>query len=208
MKQENLHIELLSALKAHWKYKVAIGLVLYALICVPYFATSRLIIFPIKEIQPTWLDNMIGFYDITVIGYLSIYLLLAVPPYTMTSKPDLNKYALGILIVGWTGSLIHFFWPTHVPRPDPTNTFFLYQFLVSIEQPYNCIPSLHAAFSIYTALTLNKCALIHLYPKASKSIVWIWCLIILISTLTTKQHMIIDLIPGIVLAIIAYKITF
>lgn len=74
------------------------------------------------------------------------------------------------------------------------------RFLYEADPPYNCFPSLHVAHSFVSALT---CYRVHRGVGIAAAIS---ASLIGISTLFSKQHYILDVIAGILLACAAYAI--
>ena len=106
-----------------------------------------------------------------------------------------------IVIVAYAGFLLY---PTLAPRPalvagDDIFAWSLRQ-LYDFDPPYNCFPSLHVAYSFLAALTAWT---VH---RGLGSVALAWATLIAISTLFTKQHYIIDVIAGIILAAAAYAL--
>ncbi|MEJ6488050.1 phosphatase PAP2 family protein, partial [Nostoc punctiforme UO1] len=75
-------------------------------------------------------------------------------------------------------------------------------YIYSKDYPYNCFPSLHNALSV-----LSFFYWVQVLPKF-KWIIGIFVLLIILSTLLIKQHYIPDVISGILLAIISFRISF
>jgi len=74
------------------------------------------------------------------------------------------------------------------------------RFLYELDPPYNCFPSLHVAHSFVSALTCYR-------VNRGVGIAGAICAVLVgISTLFTKQHYILDVIAGILLAWAAYAI--
>ena len=102
--------------------------------------------------------------------------------------------------------------PIAYPRPplaDAAGHSF-YQILTSIDDPINSLPSLHAGLTAYTLFFAAR-ALRDL-PRGAYLVLltlgWIWADLILYGTLATKQHYLIDLPPGMLIAWIAHWIAW
>ena len=74
------------------------------------------------------------------------------------------------------------------------------RFLYSADPPYNCFPSLHVAHSFVSALT---CYRVHRGVGIAAALC---AALVGLSTLFTKQHYILDVIAGILLACVAYLV--
>jgi membrane-associated phospholipid phosphatase len=70
----------------------------------------------------------------------------------------------------------------------------------SIDPPYNCFPSLHVAYAFVSALT---CSRVH---RGVGFVALLWAVLIAVSTVFTKQHYVLDVIGGGLIAWVAYAI--
>ncbi len=96
------------------------------------------------------------------------------------------------------------FFPTTNIRPDVTGTDVFSEmllFLYSIDPADNLLPSIHCLESRFCVIAVRGNEKI---PKWYKILSHALCSLICISTLTTKQHVIIDVFAGLFLADIAY----
>ena len=69
-----------------------------------------------------------------------------------------------------------------------------------MDPPYNCFPSLHVAHSFVSALT---CLRVH---RGVGIVALISASLVALSTLFTKQHYVLDVIAGVLMAVAAYAI--
>lgn len=154
---------------------------------VPELAWDRLI-----PLQPTW-----------ALIYGSLYLFLIVLPVLVVRQEEqIRRTVLAYLMV-WTTAYVCFLaYPTLAPRPAKVigEGFVVWglRFLYSADPPYNCFPSLHVAHSFVSALT---CWRVHRVVGVATVLC---ALLIGVSTLFTKQHYILDVLTGILLAGVAY----
>lgn len=72
--------------------------------------------------------------------------------------------------------------------------------LYSADPPHNCFPSLHVAHSFVSALAVS-----HVHRRVG-IIALISGMLVALSTLFTKQHYVLDVMAGVVLALVAYGI--
>lgn len=98
--------------------------------------------------------------------------------------------------------VIYFFWQSTVPRPEVIgNDVFaqLMRFVYSADQPVNCLPSIHV-------LTTFVLMLIVFHRKDNHKLEYaiVTCIgsLIILSTLFTKQHAILDATAGMILAFV------
>lgn len=195
-------------IRSELRLKLVLTVVLNLWFYVPYCLLQRHHFFGPTQILPTFLDRLIPFSDEAVWVYLSIFLLMPIGPLLMCRREQLLRYGLGILLVETVAYLVFIFWPTWCQRPNPNGTIPTYRILTMIDAPLNAFPSLHAAFAVFSALCavqdFRELPLHHLYRIA----VGFWTLLILLGTLVTKQHTVVDVIAGSALGFIAYHLAF
>jgi membrane-associated phospholipid phosphatase len=156
---------------------------------VPELALDRLL-----PLQPAW-----------ALVYGSVYLfLILLPVFVVRQEEQIRRTVLAYLMV-WIAAYVCFLvYPTMAPRPAKvlgegfgvSGLRFLYQ----ADPPYNCFPSLHVAHSFVSALT---CYRVHRGVGIAATLC---ASLVGVSTLFTKQHYLLDVIAGIVLACVAYLV--
>lgn len=179
-------------LKAHWRFKLMAGAILFIAFYIGYFLLLNVHVFPAREMPVTALDRLIAFQPDALLLYLSLYLYIPLAPWLLDDRRDLNACCLALGGLGLVGLVIFLFWPTAVPRPDSAG----YRPLIAIDKPGNACPSLHAAFAVFSAICVDRLAR-HLGDGGlARGLSWLWCLGILYATLATKQHVAVDLVAG------------
>lgn len=156
----------------------------------------------------TDLDRHLPFVKFFVLPYLFwfFYIILALFYLIKIDRTayyrTLILYDLGLLIA----NLVYFFYQTTVPRPE-IEADDLFNHMVSlvyqIDQPFNCFPSLH----VFTTYLIMKS--IHTYStqRMVKLVIHVIGILIILSTLFIKQHVILDVIGAVILAEILLKIS-
>lgn len=139
-------------------------------------------------------DRYIPFVGWTLLPYLSINLAYACAFFAFDTRSRLDRFALRVLAVQSVCFAIFFLFPTGTSRTAPPldgMLGLLYAQLRAFEQPFNMVPSLHVA------------ALVVLWASVRTSLVapwhglWqLWCALVLVSTLTTWQHELVDVAAG------------
>lgn len=150
----------------------------------------------------TRIDDIIPFLPKFSIFYLSITPLFILSPFFLSLKE--MKYLesllqLNLLIAG----LFFVFMPTdiktnflHDQNFDP-----VFKIADTINLTNNAFPSLHVAFTITLLFTyLRKSNLI------SSVLIVCWSILIVLSTLFTHQHTLVDVIGGILLSLICFQV--
>jgi membrane-associated phospholipid phosphatase len=191
-------------LRSQWPLKLCLLLALNLLIYGPYLYLQRHQFFPATTVQPTALDRSLPYWGQSVWIYLSIYLLMPVGPFLMNRRNQLWCYAAGVILIGVVADIVFVFWPTVCPRPDISEPTAAYKILVAIDRPFHAMPSLHAAFAVYSALCGNLVVRALGGRKRWRVALGIWAALILYATLATKQHVFADILAGSVLGFAAY----
>lgn len=121
-----------------------------------------------------------------------VYFLLVDPRRYLRT---LVTYALAALVC----AVVYTYFQTTVPRPEVTGEdpfSELVKYIYAKDPPYNCLPSIHV-FSSYLVARIVWTA-----PWRTKNVLWITSAIsflIIVSTLTVKQHVVADVVAGILL---------
>jgi len=157
-----------------------------------------------KEIA-TPLDAIIPFVSAFVVPYIYWFLFVFVGLFYLAVTDGKKYYGLLSSIV--TGMLISFiifyFFPTTVTRPEVVGGGLLNYAMRAVygsDNPYNCFPSIHVLnATLVTLFLMSK-------EKSFQFNIWalMSCVIINLSTLFTKQHVVLDVVSGMTLSIIMY----
>jgi membrane-associated phospholipid phosphatase len=150
------------------------------------------------------IDNSIPLLPPALIPYLFASLLFIVFPIWVAiySKPkEFETYLISILFAAVISKIIYIVLPTFVIRPEITTEDFFSKAIILLYQndyPNNAAPSGHTFYTLISFLYLRNW-------KRSFWLLWlIALLIILASTLLTKQHYVLDIVTGLILGFIAY----
>jgi membrane-associated phospholipid phosphatase len=187
--------------------KYVTGVVLAFVAVALYLPANHIHIFPPQELPRGWIDMMVPFMPYTVWIYLSEYLFFIAVYMTCKNMTNLNKYFYSFLTLQSVSVLIFWVWPTTYPRdlfplPDDLGrvTYYLFNTLRMTDTPANCCPSLHVS-SVYLS------AFIFLNEQRKKfPFFFLWATAVAVSTLTTKQHYVVDVIMGFIMAIATHWI--
>ncbi len=166
--------------------------------CVPYVFLAHHVFFPVRTLPLLAPDRWAGFNVRWVWVYQSIYLLTATLPWLATRREQLQKYLGGFALLTAISFAIYVFFPVIVPRPTVAEANGVYGLLLSYDGPYNAMPSLHAGFLYYTLAFAWR--VYERPPRWAVVVLAGWALLILWSTLATKEHYLLDLIAGVALA--------
>jgi membrane-associated phospholipid phosphatase len=151
------------------------------------------------------LDRAVPLQPAWALVYGSLYAFLILLPVFVIRQPEQIRRTVRAYLMVWITAYICFFvYPTLAPRPAQVlgQGFIAWslRFLYSADPPYNCFPSLHVAHSFVSALA---CGRVH----RGVGIGGVVCaLLVGLSTLFTKQHYVLDVVAGILLACVAYAV--
>ncbi len=187
-------------------------------------AVSYIAVIPLMSLIYLWIDQ-IGFQSIHtmytqfdrhipfvkwfILPYMSwmpliyIYLLFLCFKDRARYLHTMTAYFIGVMI----SNVIFIFYQTTVPRPEIDGTGILtyfVQFVYQHDQPYNCFPSIHALSSYLLFLSVVRSRTIK--SAALKTVISVWTWLIIISTVFVKQHSILDVAAGIILAEAVYDL--
>ncbi len=172
-----------------------------------YLISNHFHFFTPQLLPLSWIDSIVPFIPNSVWIYTSEYLFFIVVYVTCKDMINLNKYLYSYLILQVISVLIFLVWPTTYPRdlfplPEDLNnpTYYLFSLLRKTDTPANCCPSLHVS-SVYLSSFIFLDDQIKKFP-----FFFIWGTAIALSTLTTKQHYLIDVIMGFFMAVATYWI--
>lgn len=136
-------------------------------------------------------EENLPFLPWTVVIYLSLFLQGIVLYWKVDKKvfPGIFKLLAMIMTTHIVAFLLS---PTEYPRGDYDSENFFLELFRLVDSPGNCFPSLHVG----TALVFAICYQYGVKENSRTLIIlfWIWSIMIILSTLTTKQHYIMDII--------------
>ena len=152
-------------------------------------------------------DNIFPIVPITVLIYLGSYFFWIVN-YILICR--LNKeHCYRFICADLIGKLVCFItylsFPTTNIRPEITSTgvfWDMLQFVYNSDAANNLFPSIHCLVSWYCFVGLRNCKTI---PSWYKYLSLFIALMICISTLTTRQHVIVDVFGGVLLAELSWQ---
>ena len=170
-----------------------------------YLLSNHFPFFPPQLLPMSWFDRNIPFIPITVWIYISEYPLIIAAFIMCEDMVNTNKYLYSVLTLQVLSVLIFIVWPTTYPREsyplpsflDPL-THFIFNQLRGTDDPSNCAPSLHVS-------TVYLSSFLFLDEKSNRfPYFFAWATAVALSTLTTKQHYVIDVFTGFLMAVCMY----
>lgn len=166
--------------------------------------------FPITTIPATPLDDAIKFEPLALPLYLTLWIYVSLPPALMTTRRGVIEYGAWMSGLCVSALIIFYFWPSTIPPTNINwNQYPLISFIKGFDASGNACPSLHVATAVFSFFWLQQRLLSIGLGYGSLILNVCWCAAIIYSTMATKQHMAIDVIAGIGLALVfswAHKI--
>lgn len=169
-----------------------------------YFYLLKHPAYPITVMPITWLDRWITFQPRALPIYLSLWVYVSLPPAFLTSRREMYRYGIAMAAACLVGLIIFYFWPTAVPSANiDWARYPNVDFLKNLDASGNACPSLHVTTAVFSGIWLHHLLRRFGTPLWILSFNWIWCIGILYSTLATRQHVVIDVLAGLMLGTLA-----
>lgn len=184
-------------------YETVLLLILLAVFCL--YPLTNVPHDVVHVLRTAWDDQIprVPAFSIIYLAFLPWVFLTII--YSWYKKRDFEQLAFSMILVNLAACLVYILFQTYVPRePILSDDIFskIVGFIYTHDKPYDCFPSLHAAFSALVAT--------HFILRKSK---WAWATVIfafliVISTLFVKQHFIADAVSGVLLGILMTLLVF
>ena len=153
----------------------------------------------------TALDRAIPFQPAAFAAYVSLWLYVGIPPGLMLTLKELILYGVWIGSLCLVGLACFYVLPTAIPPYNyaaDSGHHVGIAMLQGIDAAGNACPSLHVATATFTAIWVHH--LLRL-TGARRALFWLnalWLALIVYSTLAIKQHVVIDVLGGALLAVV------
>jgi hypothetical protein len=167
---------------------------LVAWVGVPYLLLQRVDWRPVTVLEWDPWTRALPFLESSVWVYLSMYPFLAWAALGCREE-DFPRFVGSCALTALVAHLVFLTFPTWVPRPVVGEPGWLYGWLRSVDMPRNALPSLHAGLSLIGAIVL--------WSRYRGPLGWLaagWAGAIVVSTLTLRQHVVVDAVAGMGLA--------
>lgn len=136
--------------------------------------------------------------------YLSMFLAAFLPVFVVHQEELVRRVILAYLSVWLFAYAIFLVYPTVAPEHAVVTgegfSAVALRTLYAADKPYNCFPSLHVAQCFLASLICNR---IHRGVGLGTGL---WASLVALSTLYTKQHYVVDVVGGILLAYAAHLV--
>jgi membrane-associated phospholipid phosphatase len=174
----------------------------YLLFDILYLGSAAVAVRAPRMLVPTAIDLAVPFVAASIWVYLSQFLLL---PWTLATVHDdavRSRTFYAMLLATLISLPVFVLHPTCVPHPPtPTDglTGFAWRALYFGDTPNNAFPSLHVALAALAGVAL--------WQNRRRLIAVVWPGGIMLSTLTTRQHVSWDVAGGLLVAGLAWTLT-
>lgn len=193
----NRNLTFFQCIAAEWPMKFFVGGVITGVFWLGYFLLEYFPIFPVRMMPSLSLDQALPFLPQAAFIYVSQFFTMPLVAWLLTTRAELSAYCKGVVAIAGSCFLIFFFFPTMVLRPSlDAESDFIYRFVISVDNPHNAFPSLHAAFGIFTAGCAWEVFKGWKSGRVWIGVIWFCTAAVLVSTLLTKQHVVWDIVAG------------
>lgn len=195
--------ELAFRVRFRFLFKFVVTSVLIALFFVGYFHVQQHPVHELTVVPLTALDRMIPFQPYALIAYLSLWVYVGAGPGLQRTGQELIGYALWIGGLCVAGLGLFYFWPTQLaPIAVDASDLPAFQMLRRVDSANNACPSMHVAAAVFTAIRVHDVFARAWAPMWLRAVNFIWCGLIVYSTLATKQHVVLDVVAGTLLGVV------
>lgn len=145
-------------------------------------------------------DAHIPFVPTLVFGYALYYVWIFLPVLLLRTRAHFYQVMIGYILIQLPAIVVFLLYPSQMTRPSVGGddiASLLVRFLYRMDPGFNLLPSLHVGHSVLVALFF--------YTFRPKAFPWvaIGTLLIVLSTVLIKQHVVLDVLAGAALAVFA-----
>jgi len=191
---------MLARLGTHWYFKALGTTVFMVFFFWGYLSLLRHPVFPVTVMPLMEMDGWIAFQPGFLPIYISLWVYVSLPPAFLETRKELVAYTGHITLVCLIGLLTYLFWPTVIPASQIDWAHFPgVSHLKALDAAGNAFPSLHVATAFFSALWLDRQLSEMGGGRGLRMVNALWCLGIVYSTLAIKQHVMWDVLAGLLL---------
>ena len=187
-----------------WRAKTAATAVILGYYFAGYFALNRIPFDTYHDVPAVPFLDDLPLIPWTVIVYNSVFLLGGLAIWLLPDARAVWRHVVAT-IIAFTVTYVGFAaYPTRITRPPlpegPSVWIWALETVRILDAPHTCLPSLH--------ITNCGLAVLALWPTRWGPWSLLWSLAIATSTLTTEQHLFLDLPAGVIPPIIGYGLAW
>jgi membrane-associated phospholipid phosphatase len=180
-----------------WPFK-AVGTMLFmGLFFWGYFAVLRDPLFPTTIMPLIGLDEWVPFTPLAFPAYVSLWVYASLAPALLANFRALAIF--GVWMAGLCLSSLVIFWlfPTAVPAAGIDWSLYPQMAIIKdADASGNACPSLHVAAAVFSAFWIERVLRVIGAPLVLRGLSGLFCLMILWSTVATRQHVVLDVLAG------------
>jgi len=187
------------------RYKHWIIFIVMVIVTLLYRFTNR----PIGEVRNLTMaiDLKIPLIKEFIVIYNSWYpfILVSILSFMAKEKTLFVESVMAVILGNILALLTFILYQTIVPRPSITGSDIFSKLLLmtyGVDNPYNGFPSLHVIATVIVVIAMFRSRKKRIYKVASL----IFGILILLSTLFVKQHVLLDVYSGIIYGAVVYSI--
>lgn len=180
-----------------WPLKAVGTMAFMALFFWGYFAVLEYPLRPPVTMPVLPPDRWIPFTPLAFPVYVSLWVYVSLPPALLASLRTLLGFGAWIAALCLFCLGLFWLWPTAVPAADIDWQLYPQMALIKgIDVGGNACPSLHVGSAVFAACWLAR--LLHNIgaPALLRQANWLFCLLIVWSTMATRQHVLLDVLAG------------
>lgn len=182
-----------------WFYPLLVGVLFLTIVIVNEITSRRGRHFSTRH----RLDDLIPFVPVFAIPYFSAYVLGNGAFLFLRDDPRFGRILLGYLVIYLVSNLSYLLLPTRVERREElaassVSTSILGGFQ-RVSKPFNNFPSMHVSYCLFSALIVFTYA-----GGGWTALLLAWAGLVALATLFTKQHHLLDVSAGALLASAAF----
>ena len=169
-----------------------------------YFELLRNPAGPVLVMPLTALDEAIPLQPSALLAYVSLWLYVGIPAGLMASVRQLAAYGLWAAVLCLLGLACFWAWPTAVPMqklPVDLASHSGFALLQGLDAAGNACPSLQVATAVFSAVWIARLLRAVGAPVWPQALNLLWLLLIVYSSLAIKQHVVLDVLAGTLLAL-------
>lgn len=135
--------------------------------------------------------------------YASLWVYVSLAPAFCARGGELARYTLRAALMSAIGFAFYLFYPSAVPDFGVDwSQYASLQFLRAGDASRNAFPSLHVSFAVLTCHVLARQLRELEVPAVWRWVNLAWCIGIAYSTIAIRQHVVVDVVGGLVLGIV------
>jgi membrane-associated phospholipid phosphatase len=153
---------------------------------------------PVTVMPLTALDRLIPFQPYALAAYVSLWLYVGIAPGLLRNWRELLVYGLWATALCGFGLALFYVWPTAVPSNSMNATIGVLQ---GVDAAGNACPSLHVATAMFSMVWIDHLLRVTRSPLPLRLLNAGWFAAIAYSTLAIKQHVVLDVVGGVLLGL-------